>query len=83
MSAREIFDVMGQGTLLAVAIRWLFNLDIELHWAAAIGSVSLLLQPWLTLHYGPLMQVHTLPEMAMSAVVALALLGAAQVLASR
>ncbi len=82
MTAHDILDITSQGAMLAVVVRWLFHLDVELHWAVCISAASLLLQPWLSLHFGPLVAVNALPDVLMGAAVALALIGIAQVLSS-
>jgi uncharacterized membrane protein len=69
--------------MLAVVLRWVFQLDVELHWAACLGALSLLLQPWLNLHGGPPAVENTLVDLFAGAVVALALIGIVQVLRSR
>ena len=67
---------------MAVVLRWLFRLDVGLNWAVCIGAVSLLLEPWLTLHLGPHVSTRSISELAMGTVVAMALLGIAQVFQS-
>jgi len=83
MTAAEIIDLTSQGAMLAVVLRWLFRLDVELHWAACLGALSLLLQPWLNVHAGPRAVENTLVDLFAGAVVALALIGIVQVLRSR
>lgn len=39
--------------MLAVIVRWFFHFELDMHWAVCIGAVSLLLQPWLSIHFGP------------------------------
>jgi hypothetical protein len=65
--------------MLAVVVRWMFRLDLELHWAVCIGAVGLLLEPWMTLHLGPHVSLSSVSELAMGTVVAMALLGIAQI----
>lgn len=79
MDLRDVLDVACTGAMLAVVLRWLFRLDVELHWAVCIGAVSLLLEPWLTLHLGPHVSASSMSELAMGTVVAMAFLGIAQV----
>jgi hypothetical protein len=80
MDLRDVLDVACAGAMLAVVLRWLFRLDLELHWAVCIGAVSLLLEPWITLHLGPHVSGSSVSELVMGTVVAMALLGIAQVL---
>jgi hypothetical protein len=61
-----------------VVVRWVFRLDVELHWAVCIGAASLLLEPWLSLHFGPRAGGRSIADLGAATVVALALLGAAR-----
>jgi hypothetical protein len=79
MDLRDVLDVACTGAMLAVVARWLFRLDLELHWAVCIGAVGLLLEPWMTLHLGPHVSASSVSELAMGTVVAMAFLGIAQV----
>jgi hypothetical protein len=79
MDIRDLFDIACTGAMLAVVLRWLLRLDVELHWAVCIGAASLLLEPWLSLHFGPHAAGRSLADLLMGTVVALALLGVAQV----
>lgn len=82
MDLRDVLDIVCTGATLAVVVRWLFRLDLELHWAVCIGAVGLLLEPWITLHLGPHVSVSSMSELAMGTVVAMAFLGIAQALHS-
>jgi uncharacterized membrane protein len=80
MTVREMLDLIGAGALLALAIRWLLRLDVRWHWAVCIGAVSLLLQPWLSLHFGPRVLAEGGADILVGTLVAMALLGIAQVI---
>lgn len=80
MMVREIWDLMAVGAMLAVALRWLLNLDIKLLWAGCIGAVSALLQPWVTLDFGLFVSPHLLPDIVLGGAVAAALFAVAQVI---
>jgi hypothetical protein len=83
MDIRNLFDIACTGAMLAVVVRWLFRLDVELHWAVCIGAASLLLEPWLSLHFGPHAGGGTVMQLATATIVALALLGAARLARER
>lgn len=80
MDIRDVLDVACTGAVLAVVVRWLFRLDLELHWAVCIGAVGLLLEPWITLHLGPRVSSGSVTELAVGTVIAIAFLGIAQVM---
>ncbi len=69
--------------MLAVGLGWLFDLDVDVQWAACLGPASLLLQPWLSLHFGPLLTTHAFPDLVMGGAVAAAFLGIAQAMSNR
>lgn len=79
MTGRELLDAACMGAMIALAMRWLFRLDVELHWAVCIGAFSLLLEPWLSLHFGPGAALRAPSDLLMGTVVATAFLGVAQV----
>lgn len=80
MDFRDFLDIAGSGAILAVVVRWLFRLDVELHWAVCIGTASLLLEPWLSLHFGPHVPGRTVTDLVMGTVLVMAFLGVAQVM---
>lgn len=79
MDLRALLDIGCTGAMLAVALRWILRLDVELHWAVCIGAASLLLEPWLSLHFGPHPAGRTITDLAIGTVCALIFLGIAQV----
>lgn len=43
----DFLNLAGVGSALAIALRWLFRLDVEIHWTVGAGAASLAMQPWL------------------------------------
>jgi hypothetical protein len=80
MSMHEMLEVAGAGAMVALVIRWVLNLSVELHWTLCIGAASLLLQSWLGLHFGMSPLSHGAPHVLGGTIVAAALLGVAQVM---
>jgi hypothetical protein len=83
MGIRDLLDVGCTGAMLAVVLRWVLRLDVELHWAVCIGATSLLLEPWLSLHFGPQATAPTVSDLAVGTGVALAFLAVAQAVQER
>ena len=80
MTGLELLDLGCEGGVLAVALRWLLRLNIELPWVVCLGAISLLLQPLLGTHIGLAALESTVPNLVMGGAVTVAFLGVAQVL---
>jgi uncharacterized membrane protein YeaQ/YmgE (transglycosylase-associated protein family) len=76
----ELLDEGCTGATLAVVLRWLLHLDVGVHWAACVGAAGSLLGPWLQMQFGPMVAAYSFFDVVGGAVVAMALLGIAQVL---
>jgi hypothetical protein len=83
MDMRDLLDIGCTGAMLAVVLRWLLRLDVELHWAVCIGAAGLLLEPWLSLHFGPHLAGRSVENLTTATIVALAIFGGARMLRVR
>jgi hypothetical protein len=80
MTLHEVLEIGCLGALIAVVIRWLFQLDVSLIWAVSIGAVSLLVQPWINPGFAQLTSPPGATEMAIGAGLSLAFLGVVQLI---
>jgi hypothetical protein len=66
-----------------VVLRWVLRFDVELHWAVCIGAAGLLLEPWLSLHFGPHVDGRSGAALAAATVVSLGFLAVARMVGRR
>jgi hypothetical protein len=76
-------SVACEGAGLAVLIRWVFQLDVEMHWAVAIGILSRFFGVWLLEQLVSQAAVHSLATSVMTVSAIAAVLGVTQLVRGR
>src|SRR5262245_24775051 len=75
--------VASQGAVVAAVARWVFGVDVQMHWVLGIGVGSRLFGGWLLEHTGPSVSLQAWTGLALSALVVLPLLGVVQLVQRR
>lgn len=82
MTEYAVWDLIVVGAMAGMAVRWLLSLEVELHWAAFVGAVLMVIQPWATATVGTLVSSGSLPSLFFGGGVAAAVVAAVQSLNS-
>ncbi len=74
----ELLDLACGGALLALAVRWLLNLDLALLWTAGLGALSAMIQPHLGGSVAFVASGSLVPDLVMGGGLTVAVLAVAQ-----
>jgi hypothetical protein len=70
MTAADFLDIGCAAAMLAVALRWLFRFDVELHWSVCVCALSLLIEPWVSTQFGPIVSNRAISDLLIAALLA-------------
>ena len=76
----ELLDLAFGGAMLALAVRWLLNLNLALLWTACLGALSATIEPYLGGSVGFVASGSAVPELVMGGGVTVAVLSVAQII---